>query len=849
MLAKSSKQETQWVVRPLEDGSGKYRLTNALLGRSFSLDSNNDAPKIAATNPYTGQFWTLTPLGSGWYRLTNDYLGGGNSLDTYKDSAGGIHVSLSQTGSYTGQFWQLTKNTSIATPSISADYMRLRNDSTKQYVNNNFGPLVASTVEAGWWSAHFIIAAVKGTTEKFFTIQSRWTGEYINITSGKLQLSTVQPTVTGAMWNFEPTPAGSFRITNRATNQSIDLQSGKLVLAAQSQPNQLTYSWSFEPYTATPVSPTTPNAPITSKGIHISATHSKKCVEIQNSAQENAAPLQQNDCNDQPNQLFVEKFLDGPWAMYVASHSGKCLEVAGGSKADLASIQQSDCDASKLSQQFRFNPIAANSDHYEIISRNSQSCIDISGASTNNGAHAIQYGCGPNFPANQVFLRSDPVAPPATDSLTSTLTFINTQVLGIQDPDPDTCWKNTYGRGVGTIPTTCPDDRSDKEGGLCYTQCKAGYTGKLTACAQNCPAGFTDDGVYSCYKPAPYVRSGYFWDWFWETEYDAKARCEAAEHVTCTPDLLHVAYYPNCRAGYYGVASSFVCSPVCPSGMSDTGATCLKALYDRGVGTIPECAASQQKDVGLCYDRCTAGSTGVGPVCWGSCNGDFPVNCGAACAKSSSACVFSIFDQVNSTIDLVLNVADLIATGGEAGPELKMAESQARNAGKRALTQEAKDLMTSQAKSAIQKAKSYMKPKDAREAVGNFMDTEEHVTSLAQMLVQGYQDGTFDWTAFLPSQPTAADIIGETRSHGRLLRHDGGSKGLQQAHLPVRCLCVTAFRLSLAINRTQNGEHSRSPFCVFHFAPLSLPRLSRRDETLLSLRCRSEGTAPVLLIT
>ena len=136
------------------------------------------------------------------------------------------------------------------------------------------------------------------------------------------------------------------------------------------------------------------------------------------------------------------------------------------------------------------------------------------------------------------------------------------------------------------------------------------------------------------------------------------------------------------------------------------------------------------------------------------------MNCGAACAKSTAACVFSILDQITSTAELVLNVADLVATGGEAGPVLKAAETTARNVGKRTLTDTARIVMKEQVKDAITKARSFIKPSNAREAAGNFLDVADNVDSVAQSLVGAYENGTFDWTALLPqSGPTIADAI------------------------------------------------------------------------------------------
>src|SRR5690349_11168099 len=71
------------------------------------------------------------------------------------------------------------------------------------------------------------------------------------------------------------------------------------------------------------------------------------------------------------------------------------------------------------------------------------------------------------------------------------------------------CWKNSNGRGVGTIPTNCGGKENDA--GLCYTKCPANYKGVGPVCWQNCPSGYSDFGV-GCSKPAPYGRgAGYPW--------------------------------------------------------------------------------------------------------------------------------------------------------------------------------------------------------------------------------------------------------------------------------------------------------------------------------------------------
>lgn len=144
----------------------------------------------------------------------------------------------------------------------------------------------------------------------------------------------------------------------------------------------------------------------------------------------------------------------------------------------------------------------------------------------------------------------------------------------------DLCWKQTYGRGVGTIPTNCGSKQYDA--GLCYVYCASGYNGVGPMCW------------------------GTGLNWF--------------------------------------------------------------SSYGRGVGTIPSsCASGQQYDAGLCYTPCQAGYTGIGPLCWKGCGGSFPVNCGAACAVSTTACVTGVTSQVESAIQVLQTILSGSKALGKAG--------------------------------------------------------------------------------------------------------------------------------------------------------------------------------------
>jgi hypothetical protein len=90
------------------------------------------------------------------------------------------------------------------------------------------------------------------------------------------------------------------------------------------------------------------------------------------------------------------------------------------------------------------------------------------------------------------------------DATTNTYTTIR---LGMNFPfnTVDSCWKNTNGRGVGTIPSTCPPG-FEMNGLLCYPTCKEGYSGGGPLCWQSdCPSGFRNDPI-TCFKERTYGR-------------------------------------------------------------------------------------------------------------------------------------------------------------------------------------------------------------------------------------------------------------------------------------------------------------------------------------------------------
>src|SRR5262249_4742636 len=191
----------------------------------------------------------------------------------------------------------------------------------------------------------------------------------------------------------------------------------------------------------------------------------------------------------------------------------------------------------------------------------------------------------------------------------------------------------------------------------CYPKCRDGFKGVGPVCWRSCPDKFRDDGAF-CAKPEAYGRgAGYPWK-FGDPAFNldnARARCEAENGGPGTCEQDGAIWSPKCKAGFVKVGCC-VCSPACPSGMTDIGVSCAKESYGRGVGKIPGCGPGMELDGGLCYPVAAQGFKGVGPVAWGKCPADFPFECGAGCAKNQAACATAVTDMTLNSIGVAINI-------------------------------------------------------------------------------------------------------------------------------------------------------------------------------------------------
>jgi Ricin-type beta-trefoil lectin domain len=214
---------------------------------------------------------------------------------------------------------------------------------------------------------------------------------------------------------------------------------------------------------------------------------------------------------------------------------------------------------------------------------------------------------------------------------------------------PEFCWKDSYGRGVGTIPDGCPPGK-ERIGALCYSSCPSGMYRFGFDCHANCPSGFRDEGLF-CRKDAYGRGGGYaFWD-TWKCDRDHGAgNCEWWGGMV----------YPKCAPGYHNSACC-ICTPNnidCNSlaWMSEVpdDASCAKQIRI-GDPTPMICPSSKTNSGGLCYPPCGAGYTGVGPVCWGNVPSAM-VDCGMGAAQNSSTCAQVVSAQVLSVFEFTRKI-------------------------------------------------------------------------------------------------------------------------------------------------------------------------------------------------
>jgi len=138
--------------------------------------------------------------------------------------------------------------------------------------------------------------------------------------------------------------------------------------------------------------------------------------------------------------------------------------------------------------------------------------------------------------------------------------------------------------------------------------------------------------------------------------------------LTCNPgyeidELLGVLCFPKCEPGFVPFLFGYFCASTCNQvrtqiagtnppryefqntgdDWSDIGLICLKRLYDRGIGTIPDACADNPNEprqlfIGMCYKLCGAGKIAT---TWA------PTTCSQPCPPNTQEAGFANCTKVN----------------------------------------------------------------------------------------------------------------------------------------------------------------------------------------------------------
>eukprot|EP00798_Chlamydomonas_sp_ICE-L_P011797 gene11797-16073_t len=211
-----------------------------------------------------------------------------------------------------------------------------------------------------------------------------------------------------------------------------------------------------------------------------------------------------------------------------------------------------------------------------------------------------------------------------TNEVAQVMSWIKAQVTNVKNPF---CWKDSYGRGVGTIPgrvADCPSTYTNN-GATCGRGADSISAGSLVA---DCPSGYTNMGL-TCYRgPSTYSKGC--------TTIFKKFSCSSGYTDNgCFCGRGASSLGPSsmvCPSGYFRSSITARCHKNCPSGYTNTGETCFRGVSTLGMGSM----------------TCKT----------------------AACAKTSADCGFAVADQIIAPLVVAANVFTLgIAKAGSTAVE------------------------------------------------------------------------------------------------------------------------------------------------------------------------------------
>lgn len=210
-----------------------------------------------------------------------------------------------------------------------------------------------------------------------------------------------------------------------------------------------------------------------------------------------------------------------------------------------------------------------------------------------------------------------------------------------------TCGKflaKTVTSRASSLPNVCPAGR-ELDTGLCYPVCRNGYSGSLTMCIEDCPAGFETDPL-TCRKDVVVLAK----DIITRAPYALTFGSCASIGKVQIGELC----YPACQAGYDSVGID--CHSRCPSGYTDTGLLCTRGAdsyvqtrYSRAgdASTLPCSSTEEQKGL-LCYPKCRSGYASVALDCEIPCRSGYS-DTGLTCFRPAVTINKTIYSRAGDT--------------------------------------------------------------------------------------------------------------------------------------------------------------------------------------------------------
>ena len=183
----------------------------------------------------TGQF-TIPVLADGTYRLRLRVTPNYRDDPCYANEWGQVEDYTLQIGTGIGTETGTTES-----------YSQIKNRwKSNQHINIESGSISSSTIQPGWHSAQWTVESVPGTSFVKFK-NRRKSNQYIHIENGKLESSTIQTGWHSAQWTVEKVPGTSFvKFKNRwKSNQYIHIENGKLE-SSTIQPGWHSAQWTLE---------------------------------------------------------------------------------------------------------------------------------------------------------------------------------------------------------------------------------------------------------------------------------------------------------------------------------------------------------------------------------------------------------------------------------------------------------------------------------------------------------------------------------------------------------------------------------------------------------------------------